>query len=61
MARAKAAQVCGADYGGERRSVVQTQTGLCQYSNQSPFASRNFAGKMFGEARDRGGIFGDTD
>jgi hypothetical protein len=40
---------------------VQTQTGLCQYSNQSPFASRNFAGKMFGEARDRGGIFGDTD
>ena len=37
-----------------------TQTGLCRHSNRSLFASGNSAGKRFGEARDRDGIFGDT-
>jgi hypothetical protein len=41
-------------------AAFRTQTGLCQHSNRSLFASANSAGKGFGVARDRGGIFGDT-
>jgi hypothetical protein len=39
---------------------TKTRTGLCRHSNPSLFASGNSAGKGFGVARDRGGIFGDT-
>jgi hypothetical protein len=44
----------------EGTHAFRTRTGLCQLSNQSLFARGNSAGKRFGEARDRGGIFGDT-
>jgi hypothetical protein len=43
----------------EGAQAFRTQTSLCPHSNQSLFAGRNSAGKEFGEARDRGGIFGD--
>ena len=39
-------------------AIRQTRTGLCRHSNRSLFARGNSAGKEFGEARDRGGIFG---
>ena len=40
-------------------AAFRTQTGLFRHSNRSLFASRNRAGKRFGEARDWAGIFGD--
>jgi hypothetical protein len=40
--------------------AIRTRTGLCRHSKRSLFASENSAGKRFGEARDRGGFFGDT-
>jgi hypothetical protein len=43
-----------------RQSTVQARTGLCPHSNQSLRAAQNSAGKTFGEARDRDGIFGDA-
>jgi hypothetical protein len=44
----------------EGAQSFRTRTGLCRHSNPSLFASGNSAGKGFGVARDRGGIFGDT-
>ena len=41
--------------------AFRTQTRLCRHSNRSPFARGKSAGKGFGVARDRDGIFGDTD
>jgi hypothetical protein len=43
-----------------RAAAFRIQTGLCRHSNQSLLASGNSAGKEFGKARDRGGIFRDT-
>jgi hypothetical protein len=40
--------------------ACRTQTGLCRHSNRSLFAGANSAGKRFGEARDRSGVFHDT-
>jgi hypothetical protein len=42
------------------KAAFGTQTGLCRHSNRSLFASRNRAGKRFAEARDWGGILGDS-
>jgi hypothetical protein len=39
---------------------AETRTGLCRHSNPSLLARGNSAGKMFGEARDWAGIFGDA-
>jgi hypothetical protein len=54
---------CGMSRAIDLRTIAQafrTQTGLCRYSNRSLFTGANSAGKKFGEARDRGGIFGDA-
>src|SRR5271168_1456741 len=42
-----------------RRALRKTRTGLSQPSNRSLFAAPIPAGKRFGEARDRAGIFRD--
>jgi hypothetical protein len=44
--------------GARRSPAFRTQTRLRLRSNRSLFATRNSAGKEFGEARDRDGIFG---